>query len=310
MPPSAKLTGITLVFVATDEKDYLIDAVSSAFQNRPRRPLEIILVDNSSSDETADTVRKKWPNVKVLEQEERRGLYSNLNLGIGEASYGYVTICNCDIGFQEGALEGLAQLLDRRPQAGLVAPLLQSPDGLRRPSARRWYTWPVLLALKGPWRERVSGLRIVKRSVYEDWDHKEARKVDWAPCPAAMVRKTALEDIGPLDESFTVYFGDTDLCIRLHEKAWEVWCDPEAAVVHHEQRASKRILTRLWLWHLSSLIRFWVKHRGLRPKRRLASQPSISQAEDTAKADDVAKATGSAEQIESAGGGAQDLPQT
>jgi GT2 family glycosyltransferase len=222
---------------------------------------------------TEEAIRSTYPEVRVLTRETRAGLAANLNQGITETTAPYVMLCNSDIVFQSGSIDALAELLDETPEAGMVAPLLLSPDGDVRPSARRWYTWGALASLKGPWRNLTTKLEVVRRSVYADWEMDEPLRADWVPCPATLVRREALEETGPLDEKFPLYFNDVDLCIRMHQKGWGVWCNPEAKIIHLEQRASLSPFTKAWWSHLGSLAAFWFKHRGLRPDSRVLYRP-------------------------------------
>ncbi|MGH2769701.1 MAG: glycosyltransferase family 2 protein, partial [Actinomycetota bacterium] len=73
---------VALVFVSTDEGEVLLAALASLFESRPGRPLEVVVVDNASSDGARETIRRRWPEIKVVIQERRRGLPTNLNRGI------------------------------------------------------------------------------------------------------------------------------------------------------------------------------------------------------------------------------------
>jgi N-acetylglucosaminyl-diphospho-decaprenol L-rhamnosyltransferase len=258
---------VALVFVSTGEGRVLLDALASLFDSRPRRDLEVVVVDNASSDGAREVIRRRWPEVAVLVQERRRGLPANLNRGIRETGAPYVMLCNPDLIFRAGAIDTLADFLDAHPGAGIAAPQLFSPEGERRPSARRWYTLRSLVALKWPRSPARPPFPSVAHSVYADWDYETARPVDWVPCPATMVRREALDEVGLMDERFhPLYFDDVDLSLRMHQGGWEVWCVPDAEVVHLEERASVRLFSRAWRWHLVSLLKFCWKHRGLRPR--------------------------------------------
>lgn len=258
---------VALVFVATNEKDLLVEALQSLDKSSHERGLEIVVVDNDSSDGLADEINKRWPDAKVVRRDQNHGLPSNLNRGIEESTAPYVVLCNCDLDFQPGSVEALAEFLDTHPRAAIAAPKLLSPTGETRPSARRWYTFWSLLMLKGPWKGFTTQLRSVRRNVYDDWDYGQPRLVDWVPCSATMFRREAFDEVGLMDERFRLYFDDVDISLRMHEAGWEVWCVPEAEIVHLEQRSSLRAFSRAWRWHLDSLVRFWWKHRRLSPRR-------------------------------------------
>lgn len=256
---------VAMVFVSTNEQEVLIPALQSLFDSDNVRASEILVVDNDSKDDTAAEIQKRWPAVRVITQEERLGLPANLNAGIRATSAPYVMLCNPDLIFRDGSVDRLATFLDTNPRAGIAAPKLISEEGEPRTSARRWYTFAVLLALKGPWRSRAGRLSFVKRNLYEDLDLTIPQPVDWVPCPATMMRRAALDQVGLMDERFWVYFDDVDISLRMHLSDWEVWLVPDSEVVHLEQRSSIRPLSTAWRWHLESLIKFYWKHRRLRP---------------------------------------------
>jgi GT2 family glycosyltransferase len=265
---------VAIVFVATNEGHVLVPAIESLEANPPDHPLQVVVVDNASTDGMADKVRRRWPDIPVLTQEDRRGLPANLNRGIKATSAPFILLCNPDLTFPAGSVDTLASFLEGHPRAGMAAPKLLSPEGDRRPSARRWYTLESLVALKLPWRPGGPP-QAVARSVYEDWDYAEPRQVDWVPCPATMVRRRALSEVGLMDERFRLYFDDVDISLRMHLGGWEVWCVPGAEIVHYEQRSSVAPLSPAWRWHLRSLSKFAWKHKGLGPP---GGQPKVRRA--------------------------------
>ncbi|HVF11520.1 MAG TPA: glycosyltransferase family 2 protein [Actinomycetota bacterium] len=262
-------TSVAMIFVSTNEGAVLIPALESLLSQNLRHPLHVVVVDNVSTDGAKEEISQRWPHVQVLTRDKRYGLPANLNHGIRNTTSDHVMLCNSDLVFGPGAVDALADFLDSHPRAGIAAPKLISPNGATRPSARRWYTLFSLLALKGPWQDAFADHPIVRRSIYDEWDHSQSRMVDWVPCPATMVRRKSFEEVGLMDERFRLYFDDVDISLRMHEGGWEVWCVPTAEIVHIEQRASVKPFSRPWRWHLESLIKFWWKHKGLRPRRQV-----------------------------------------
>lgn len=256
---------VAIVFVATDENEFLFAALESLFATTTPAT-EVVVVDNYSAENPAPEIASRWPSVTVLSRDRRYGLPANLNFGFLATAAPYVMLCNCDLVFKDRSVETLARFLEEHPGAGVAAPKLLDLQGNRRASARRWYTLGSLIALQGPWRKLFANSAAVRRSHYQDWDYASARRVDWTPFSATMVRRTAFEQAGLMDERFRLYFDDVDICFRMHQAGWEVWCVPEAEVVHIEQRSSSRAFSRAWRWHLASMLKFLLKHRGLTPR--------------------------------------------
>ncbi|HLF69557.1 MAG TPA: glycosyltransferase family 2 protein, partial [Actinomycetota bacterium] len=206
---------IALVFVTTNEGHVLIPALDSLFSSVGETPLEVVVVDNASTDGAGEQISRKWPNVRVITQDRPGGLPANLNRGIRETGSPYIMLCNSDLIFTPGAVETLARFMDEHPRCGIVGPLFNSPDGEPRVTARRWYTWPVLAALKGPWKPFTSRWAFVLHSFYDEWNRQEPLEVDWVPCPGTMFRRAALDEVGLMDERFRLYFDDVDIALRM-----------------------------------------------------------------------------------------------
>lgn len=255
-----------MVFVSTDEGEVLVPAIESLFDSGVTSSLEVVVVDNASSDGAAAEIARRWPQVRILRRDRSYGLPANLNHGIKATTAPYVMLCNSDLIFGAGAVDRLAEFFETHPRAGIVAPKLMSPEGEHRISARRWYTFRALLMLRSPIKKLATSDPAVQHNIYADWDYRQPMAVDWVPCPATMMRRAALDEVGLMDERFRLYFDDVDISLRMHQAGWQVWCVPSAEIVHLEQRASVRPLSRAWRWHLVSLIKFWWKHKALRPK--------------------------------------------
>lgn len=260
------MTGdVAIILTSTDEGHLLVPAIESLFAHLPDRKHEVVVLDNASADRAGEDVTARWPEVRVITQPERRGLPANINRGMAETTSPYAMWCDADMIFRPGAVDLLAQFLDEHPRAGAVKPKLVSPEGTPRASARRWYTLGTLLALRGPWRPWTERSALVRRSVYADWDYTSPRSVDWLPFAGVMVRRESFDEVGGADERFPYYFEDVDFSLRLHLAGWERWCLPKAEMVHLENRASLKVLSKAGRLHMKALVKFLAKHGRMHP---------------------------------------------
>jgi N-acetylglucosaminyl-diphospho-decaprenol L-rhamnosyltransferase len=213
---------------------------------------EIVVLDNASEDGSADAVRERFPDVRVIAQPFRAGFGANHNTVIRETAGRYVYVLNEDTTADDWAFDRLVPYLDAHPRVAALGPKLVYPDGRRQDSAWRFPT-PLVSALAVPTLGKIG----VKQSHGE-----EARPVDWVTGAALVLRREALEQVGVFDEGFFLYSEEVDLQFRLRQAGWEVHYFPEATVVHHESQFSadipERRINEMW----RSRHRYWRKHHS------------------------------------------------
>lgn len=220
----------------------------------------VVVVDNASADRAVEQTSVAFPDVELICNRRNLGFAAACNRGIAVAKSSYCLLLNPDALIEERSLMVLLDCMATRPDAGVVAPRLVNPDGSLQWSCRRYPTVPALVArgarlgalLRGP----------VDNYLMRDWDHREMRTVDWAVGACLLLRRAALDEVGPLDERFFLYCEDTDLCRRMQLAGWKVYYEPAATVAHvHRRESAKLIPNRTHIFHLWSLLRLFRKHR-------------------------------------------------
>jgi N-acetylglucosaminyl-diphospho-decaprenol L-rhamnosyltransferase len=219
---------------------------------------ETVVVDHGSTDGTLDFVRERFPRVRVLERENR-GLAAGWNAGVAATSDRYVLLLNSDAWAVGDAVERLARFADERPRAAVVAPRLSNPDGSLQRSVRGF---PTLWRLATEYlflRKLAPRSRALNAFYAGGFGHDEARRIDWAMGAVLLVRREAIEEVGPADEDFFLFSEETDWCYRFHAAGWEVWFDPEAEFTHVGGASHGG---RMYVENLRGQLRFLAKHRG------------------------------------------------
>jgi N-acetylglucosaminyl-diphospho-decaprenol L-rhamnosyltransferase len=217
-----------------------------------------VVVDHGSTDGTLDLVRERFPRVRVLERENR-GLAAGWNAGVAETTGRYVLLLNSDAWPVGDVVERLVRFADERPRAAVVAPRLLNPDGSLQRSVRGFPTlWR--LATEYLFLRKLAPRSRALNAFYADgFAHDEPRRIDWAMGAVLLVRRAAVEEVGPADEDFFLFSEETDWCYRFRAAGWEVWFDAEAAF-HHVGGASHG--GRMYVENLRGQLRFLAKHRG------------------------------------------------
>ena len=229
------------------------------------RGVETVVVDNGSSDGTPDVVRGLFPDATVLEQENR-GLAAGWNAGmaaLGEARY--VLILNADAWLTDGSLERLVAFADGHPEAAIVGPRLLNVDGTLQRSVRGF---PTLWRLATEYfflRKLAPRSRALNSFYGGGFAHDEVREADFLMGACMLVRREAVEQVGPLDEAFFLFSEETDWAYRFKQAGWKVLFFPGAECVHVGGASHGG---RLFKENVRGHLRFLAKHRGVRTAER------------------------------------------
>jgi N-acetylglucosaminyl-diphospho-decaprenol L-rhamnosyltransferase len=238
-------------------------------------PAEIIVVDNASSDGSARMVHEHFPHAHLVENSQNLGFSRASNQGIDLASGRYVCLLNSDTQVCPGALETLVAFMDAHPLAGCCGPRLRNSDGSLQPSAH-----PMLSPEREFWRLMfLDWLRPRATYPVHQWDVAHPRRVDVIKGACMMLRREALDEVGPLNESYFMYTEEVDLCHRLTQAGWEIWWEPRSEVIHHGEASSRQAREEMYIQLYRSKAQFFRNFSGeqgaLRFKRylRLAYAP-------------------------------------
>jgi hypothetical protein len=219
---------------------------------------ETIIVDNGSTDGTLDVVRERFPDVRVLERENR-GLAAGWNAGMDATSGRYFLLLNADAWVTAGSLERLVAFADAHPRAAIVAPRLLNTDGSLQRSVRGF---PTLWRLATEYlflRKLAPRSRLLNAFYAGGFDHDQVREAEFVMGACMLVRREAVEEVGPLDESFFLFSEETDWCYRFVRAGWQVLFFPGAECVHVGAAAHGGRMLRE---NLRGHLRFLAKHRG------------------------------------------------
>jgi GT2 family glycosyltransferase len=228
------------------------------------RGVETVVVDHGSSDGTVGFVRERHPEVTVVE-EENRGLAFGWNTGVNMTHGRYVLLLNADAWLDEGALEALVAYADAHPRAAVVAPRLRYPDGRLQRSVRGF---PTLWRIATEYlflRKLAPRTRALNAFYAGGFDHGAERVVEWVMGAVWLVRRAAIEEVGPADDGFFLFSEETDWAYRFRQAGWEVRFFPGAGATHVSGAAHQG---RMLAENVKGQLRFLAKHRGAASARR------------------------------------------
>ena len=223
--------------------------------------LETVVVDHGSTDGTVERVRERFPEARVVEQENL-GLAAGWNRGIRETAAPYVLVLNSDAWVVGDAAERLARFAEGIPRGAWVAPRLLNPDGTLQPSVRGFPT-PWRLATEYLFLRKLAPRSHVLNAFYgAGFRHDEVREVEFAKAAAFLLRREAFDEVGPFDEAFFLFSEETDWSYRARAAGWRTLFYPEAEVVHVGGASWRRESAVLFREQVRGHLRFLLKHRG------------------------------------------------
>jgi hypothetical protein len=193
--------------------------------------IETVVVDHGSRDGTQALVRERFPDVRLVEQENL-GLAAGWARGIGETAGRYVLLLNSDAWLVEDALQRLVAAADRLPRAAVVGPRLLNPDGSLQRSVRGFpSTWR--LATEYLYLRKLAPRSRVFNAFYgAGFDHETEREAEFLMGACLLVRRAAIADVGPPDTAYFMFSEEVDWCWRFRAAGWSVVFTPDARCVH------------------------------------------------------------------------------
>lgn len=248
------------VVVSFNTRDHLLRCLESLYAHAGL-PLRAVVVDNASTDGSAEAVRARFPDALVIANETNLGFSRANNIGLRAAGAEYALVLNSDCEIAPGGLTALCALLDARPDVGIVGPRTVGGDG------RAQVSFGPALTPIAEWRQGrlVRGVKAGEAAALRRAESQAARESepDWVSASCLLARRSALDAVGGFDESFFLYEEDVDLCLRVRQAGWRIVYTPSATVVHHLGRSMEQAPVLARLEYHRSHLRFYRKHNAL-----------------------------------------------
>jgi len=263
---------VSIIIVSFNTRDLLRQCLNSVIEEASSLRSEIIVVENASTDGSAEMVEREFAEVQLIRSEVNLGFGNANNVALEQASGRYFVLLNSDAFLAPGALALALRHMDAHPDCALGGALLVSRDGTWQPSARTFHSVLgdaiVLTGLSGKFpKSRLFG------RFDRTWaDANLATTVDWVPGAFSIIRPDALRKVGRFDPAFFLYYEEVDLCLRLKRAGYKVWYWPDVVVTHIGGESSRQLKTlefsgaaaQVALWRMRSTLLYYRKHQGIR----------------------------------------------
>ncbi len=253
------MTAISVVIVTYNSRRVVPACLASLAAHTSRSTCEIVVVDNASSDGTAEMIAREFPWVRLV-RHRNHGLSAGINAGVEASSGEYVAVLNPDIRFDGDVVSPLAAYLRDHQDAGVVAPKLLNDDGTLQMSCRAFPGYSTAFFNRYSILTRLFPRnRMSSRYLMSNFDHSSLQDVDWVSGAALMFSRRVFDELGGWDPAFFLFNEDVDFCRRAHDAGYRVVYYPGVAV-YHSIGISESTSARLIIERHKSIWRYYRKH--------------------------------------------------
>ncbi len=251
---------LSIIIVSWNTRELLAQCLDSVFSSSRLADFEVFVIDNASSDGSPVMVRERFPQVRLIENEQNLGFARANNQAIQSSHADYVLLLNSDTIVKPGAIDALAEFMQAHPKAGACGPRLLNQDGNLQLSCS---PAPTL----GSEFKRMFHLPGVRPDGYypmQTWDQSLARRVDVILGACLFLRRHALDQVGLLDEEYFIYSEEVDLCHRLQSMGWELYWAPQGEVLHLGGQSTRQVSEVMFLRLYQAKLIYFRKQHGRR----------------------------------------------
>ena len=259
----ASVRPVSIIIVSWNASDYLAGCLESIRRANARCVEEVIVVDNASSDGSAEMVEQRYPEAMLIRAGANLGFARANNLAMQRARGTQFALVNSDALVHPGCLEALSEHMERHPDVGLVGPRVTGAQGVLQRSCRHLpglrNTLCRALAL-----DRVFGGRGIFSGYEVPSDrHELLHEPEVLSGCFCLARRTAVEQIGGLDERFFFYGEDVDWCRRFRDGGWKLVFIPQATATHFGGGSTANAPLRYSVEIIKATLIYWRKHHGV-----------------------------------------------
>lgn len=260
----------SIIIVSFNTREVLRECLQSVVRDAAHLSVEILIVDNSSSDGSPEMIEHEFPQARLIRSAINLGFGAANNIALQQATGRYFVLLNSDAFFEPGALELAIRHMDQTPGCGLGGGRLIGRDGSWQPSSRSFHSLLrdaiVMTGLAGHFpKSKLFG------HFDRTWaDIHQPASVDWVPGAFSIVNPAALAKTGAFDPAFFLYYEEVDLCLRIKQAGYSVWYWPDIVVVHIGGESSRQLKSlqvsskaaQVVSWRMRSTLLYYRKHHG------------------------------------------------
>jgi len=253
---------VSFIIVNWNTKDLLLECIESIRAARKNLNIEIIVVDNASSDGSPEAVRNLSDHINIIVNNNNIGFSKANNIGMRRSHGRYMCVVNSDIKVLNYCIEDAIGYMDNNHSIGVLGPQVLNRQMKIQYTCREYPNlWSTFCQAFG-FHRFFEKSKLFKDSFMTYFDHTSIRKVDVLSGCFLIVRKEAIQQVGFFDERFFIYGEDVDWCRRFNEAGWDVIFYPLSHVIHYGGTSSASAPARFNIEMLKAHFQYWEKWHG------------------------------------------------
>jgi len=232
---------ITIIIPNYNTKVLLKQCLASIYQFTEGITFEVIVIDDNSSDGSADMVASHFPNVRLVKNKENKMYAKNNNLGMRMSQARYACLLNSDTEIRSNAFRKLVEFMDSHPDAAACGPKLLNPDGTVQHCVRNFANLRIMILQGLNWHKIFRNGAVSKAYYASQFDYSKEQLPQFIGSTAFVIRRSTWEQDGMLDELFPMYQVDLAYCYMLMKKGRKLYYTPSAEVVHYGSQSVNQV---------------------------------------------------------------------
>jgi len=251
---------VSIIIVSWNTREILSNCLRSVYENAGAVRFHVMVIDNASTDGSAEMVREAFGGVQLLVNTQNRGFAAANNQGMAVAPGRYVLLLNSDTIVLDGAIEKAVAFADAHPEAAVVGCRVLNSD---RTLQRTCFRFPSLLnmLLSSTYLYKLwPRSKLLGREQMTWWNRDDVREVDVVTGCFMLVRRAALLEVGLMDEAFFMYGEETDWCYRFRQAGWKILFAPCGEIIHLGGASAARAANEMTLQLKAGILQFMHKH--------------------------------------------------
>lgn len=257
------MVDLTVLILNYNTQKLLKDCLQSIFSKKWQYNIKVVVVDNASSDESLEMIKKYFPQVTIIISKSNLGFTGGNNLGLKQLESKYCLLLNSDTKVLDGSLDNLIEFMERTDYGISSCKLLNEDQSLQANGGDLPLGWPLFFWIAG-WDDLMPFIKKSLPSFHRQFDdfYRGERDIGWVSGAAMMIKKEVIEKIGYLDEAIFMYGEDVEYCLRAKKAGFKVGWTDCAQIVHLGGRSWVNPALNQWRGEFKGLLYIYQKYFG------------------------------------------------